>query len=100
MRSPEMYSALVFCLALVLIAGNLEAAQHSVTWKNGGPPTSPGNALAVQKAISSARKYTEGLDRMPAMQNNKFYALAGYIDASVIEYQEILGLWANALKDE
>ena len=30
MRSPEMYSALVFCLALVLIAGNLEAAQRSV----------------------------------------------------------------------
>ena len=56
-----------------------------------------GNAFAVQKAISSARKYTKGLDRVSAIQNNRLYALPGYIDASVIEYPMILRMWADAM---
>ena len=56
-----------------------------------------GNAFAIQKAISSARKYTKGLDRVSAIQNNRLYALPGYIDASVIEYPMILRMWADAM---
>lgn len=57
-----------------------------------------GNAFAVQKAIVNARKYTPGLAEVPAVKNNKIYSLPAYIDASVIEYPEILSLWAQALE--
>ncbi len=57
-----------------------------------------GDTFAVQKAIADALQYTPELADVPAVKNNRIYSLPAYIDASVIEYPEILARWAHALK--
>lgn len=56
-----------------------------------------GDAFAVQKAIADALQYTPELADVPAVKNNRIYSLPAYIDASVLEYPEILARWAQAL---
>jgi hypothetical protein len=56
-----------------------------------------GHSFAVQKAIAQAVSDTPELRDVPAIKHHRIYSLPGYIDSSVMEYPDILGLWADAL---
>lgn len=58
-----------------------------------------GSAFAVQKSISRATDKNPDLQKVPAIKNNRIYSLPRYIDASVMEYPEVLSIWAQAVKE-
>ncbi|MFP4048389.1 MAG: ABC transporter substrate-binding protein [Desulfovermiculus sp.] len=58
-----------------------------------------GDDFAVQKSISRAADTNPELQQVPAIKNNRIFSLPRYIDASVLEYPEVLSIWAQAFKE-
>ena len=58
-----------------------------------------GDAFAVQKAIAEALRSTPALLDVPAIKAHALFSLPAYVDSSVVEYPQILRLWANALSE-
>jgi len=58
-----------------------------------------GDAFAVQKVIAEALRSTPALADVPAIKAHALFSLPVYVDSSVVEYPQILRLWANALSD-
>lgn len=56
-----------------------------------------GDAFAVQKALADAVRQSPALAAVPALKNHEVYSLPGYVDSSVMEYPDVLRLWAGAL---
>jgi ABC-type Fe3+-hydroxamate transport system substrate-binding protein len=56
-----------------------------------------GSAFAVQKSISRATDKNPDLQKVPAIKNNRIYSLPRYIDASVMEYPQVLKKWTQAV---
>lgn len=56
-----------------------------------------GDAMAVQQALAQQLQTTPDLAKIKAIRDMAVYALPLYIDASVIEYPQILRKWALAL---
>ena len=56
-----------------------------------------GDAIAVQKALAEAVKRNPALSAVPALRSHAVFSLPGYVDASLIEYPQILEQWADIL---